>query len=155
MTAFGFLGNDCERFAHLSEEARDRDLSPAEARFLSNHATACESCQRMDSTLHYSLNLLRNASEEPESDFQTVRKFDQRLLRAYRVQQTSESVRYWAPAIFGAIAAALVFLALIAIVQIEPTTPPATLGESSASRTVVPNATYPDLELPNTPVRVR
>jgi len=99
----------CQKFERLVGEQQDRDLGPREQRFVDRHRDACEACQETEFSSSLALNMLREASLEPEIDA----GFDERVLRRVRVDRVRTGIGYWSPAFVGAaIACVAIFVAL-------------------------------------------
>lgn len=99
----------CRKFSRLCSEQADRQLSPAEVRFLTRHRAVCSDCSSLEQTTACALNMLRLAALEPE--IQPM--FEDRVIRRLKVRQVKESLNYWSPALVGAgIACIVLFVTL-------------------------------------------
>lgn len=146
---FGKLG--CKRFSRLLSEQDDRDLKPAEERFLARHREVCQECRADEEISGLALNMLRDEAFE---DVPVDASFDDRVIRKLRVQTGRESLGYWSPALVGAsIACVGLFVALhlaASPTQAHRANLPA--GEARLERSA-PNV--PNLELSHVPVFTR
>jgi hypothetical protein len=91
----------CKRFNSLVNEREDRDLSPQEEAWITDHQSKCAECRKTQDSLSLSLNMLRAATLDVEPE----RGFDRRLIRRVRVQAVKESFSYWLPALVGCLIA--------------------------------------------------
>ena len=103
----------CNRFQRLVSEARDRELSLAEDGFLQKHRQICEPCRTSEQDAAMALDMLRMASLDPEVD----PNFDVRVIRRLQVQSSRESVRYWSPAVVGALIAGISVVAALQLIS--------------------------------------
>lgn len=104
----------CRKFARLTSEQADRELSAQECDFLEQHRQECSECSQEERSQNLALNMLRAAAiDEPEvDDF----RFDERVIRRARVQQVRESLGYWMPAAMGALAACVAVFATLHLI---------------------------------------
>jgi hypothetical protein len=99
----------CDRYLLLTEEKRDRDLTPTESGFLADHARTCAECARLAQQGALVLDLLRGAAidvDEPEDSY-----FQRRVTRRWKLQTVQSGFRFWTPVMVGA---ALSLLAVLA-----------------------------------------
>ncbi len=102
----------CRRFARLLDLSDDRTLSERETSFLDAHRAQCLACRVREEQAAQSLNLLREATLEPDvSD-----SFNGRILRRYHARETADGLRYWSPALIGAAVAGVAALAVLQVV---------------------------------------
>jgi anti-sigma factor RsiW len=102
----------CGRYRKLHYAARDRSLSDRELEFLERHETACPECAKSMRHATDALDFLRMSALEPE----TTTNFNDRILRRHKVESVRASVRYWSPAMLGAVAAGLTLLAAMQMI---------------------------------------
>jgi len=137
----------CKKFARLSSEQSDRQLTTSETRFLNRHRAVCLDCQEVESTTNCALNMLRMATLEAEVE----PMFEDRVLRRLHVQQVRESLNYWSPALVGAgIACAVIFVTL-QLASSAGSTARANLPAGQA-RLEISSRMSPKLELDRPPV---
>ncbi len=132
----------CRRFLWLVDERDDRDLKPAEEKFLDRHRNACEPCRRSERSSAMALNMLRSAALEP----QVAPHFDDRVARMARVQAVRDGMVYWTPALMGAGAACLALIAALQMIARPADLKPLSLPRAEARRVAEP-AVRQSLEL--------
>jgi hypothetical protein len=133
----------CSKFHRLWNAQDERDLSSGEERFLNAHLSSCESCSEFVETCSKVLNLLREATLEPE----VSTAFDDRVLRRARVQIVRESLGYWSPALIGAAIACVAIFASLQIATTPGQLQEANLPGGEAKRDVSQDDPLPSLIL--------
>jgi hypothetical protein len=141
----------CRRFRRLASEREDRDLTSREDRFYEAHRACCSACRLYDSQAHAALDVLRGAAF---TDVEFTPMFDERVIRRFRAQKVKESIRYWSPALAGAMIACIAIFATLAMVSRPEQLKSANLSAGSASRFEEPKA-FQNFELPAAPRFVR
>lgn len=133
----------CQKFSRLSNEQADRELTPAEQKFLERHRGVCDDCAQLEQTTACALNMLRMAALEPE----VAPMFEDRVIRRLRVQQVKESLNYWSPALVGAGIACIVIFVTLQLASSSVQTGRANIPAARANLTRTPR-----LELDHIPV---
>jgi predicted anti-sigma-YlaC factor YlaD len=142
------MGNGgCRRFRRLASELEDRGLSESEIEFLDSHREACEECRRYDEQAHQALGMLRGAAFH---DVESAPMFEERVIRRFRTQKVREGIRYWSPALVGAVIACVAVFATLAMVSRPDQLKSANLPTGSA-RLFHESGTFPSLELKSVP----
>jgi hypothetical protein len=121
----------CRRFRLLASEREDRDLSTRESKFFEAHRACCPECGLYDTQAHEALDVLRGAAFV---DIEMTPMFDERVIRKFRAQKVKESIRYWSPALAGAMIACVAIFATLAMVSQPDKLKTAKLPAGSASR---------------------
>ena len=137
----------CRRFRWLASEREDRDLSPKELRFYHAHRECCVKCATYDSQAHEALDVLRGAAFH---DVEANPHFDERVIRRFRTQKVRESLKYWSPALAGALIACVSIFATLSMVSQPDRLKTANVPGGSASRFHERDAA-PSLELARMP----
>jgi hypothetical protein len=137
----------CRRFRWLASEREDRSLTQQEQKFYDAHLTCCPDCATYDSQTHEALDVLRGAAF---LEVDSTPMFEERVIRRLRTQQVRESIRYWSPALAGAVIACVAIFATLAMVARPDRLKSANMPAGSASRFHEREAT-PSLELANIP----
>ena len=137
----------CRRFRWLASEREDRDLTSQELKFFNSHRESCQECAVYAEQSHDVLDLLRGAAIH---EVESTPMFEQRVIRRFRAQKVRESLRYWSPALTGAVIACVAIFATLSMVSRPDKLKSANLPTSSASRFHEKNMT-PCLELDELP----
>jgi predicted anti-sigma-YlaC factor YlaD len=139
----------CRRFRRLSSEREDRDLSSRESRFFDAHLACCPACRLHDSQAHAALDVLRGAAI---TEVELTPMFDERVIRRFRAQKVKESIRYWSPALAGAMIACVAIFATLAMVSRPEQMKSANVRSGSADRFQDQNhRAFPNYELSSPP----
>jgi len=137
----------CGRFRRLASEREDRDLSSRESKFYDAHRACCSACRLYDSQAHAALDVLRGAAF---TEVELTPMFDERVIRRFRAQKVKESIRYWSPALAGAMIACMAIFATLAMVSRPDQLKSANVSAGSASRFQEPKP-YQSFELISAP----
>lgn len=137
----------CRKFRRLSSEQEDRELTARESRFFDAHRARCSACRIYHSQTHAALDVLRGAAF---TEVELTPMFDERVIRRFRAQKVKESIRYWSPALAGAMIACIAIFATLAMVSRPEQLKSAKLSSGSASRFQEPKA-LPSFELSSAP----
>lgn len=122
----------CKKFKKLAEEQADRQLTDREQIFLSEHRLLCSDCQQHEAFSSMALNMLREATLEPEFN----PNFEDRILRKLRVQTSRASIGYWSPAVVGAFVAGLAIVAALQLITRSADLPKMRFPNGEASNSV-------------------
>ena len=141
----------CRRFHRLASEREDRQLTSREAKFFESHRSRCADCGLYDTQAHQALDVLRGAAF---TEVELTPMFDERVIRKFRAQKVKESLRYWSPALAGAMIACVAIFATLAMVSRPDQLKQANLPGGSASRFHEKSA-FPSFELSAMPRFVR
>ncbi len=135
----------CKKFSRLLNDREDRVLRPSELRFLDKHRAVCQGCRKEDSASVISLNMLRAAVLEVSPGI----RFDERVIRRWRVQHVRESVAYWAPALVGGAIASFALFVTLHLLTVQSAPASATIPGGEAMNSV--HRTSQSLELTSVP----
>lgn len=102
----------CTKFKKLAGEQAERELSESQVEFLDSHRAQCQDCREYEASSFMSLNMLREATLEPEFN----PNFEDRILRKLKVQTARSSIGYWSPAVVGAFVAGLAIVAALQLI---------------------------------------
>lgn len=103
----------CRKFSRLSDQGRDRELTPGEHGFLSSHRLGCVDCAAREDQTDSAMAELRDITLEAEPSA----GFDERLMKAYREGRNPTGFGYWSPAVMGAAIAGIAVLCALTIVS--------------------------------------
>jgi hypothetical protein len=136
----------CRKFQALIHKRHDLPLSAREEAFIAHHRTVCSECGRIERQGALALSILREATMEGE-----VRSnFDDRVLRLWRIRSVHDSLRFWSPAMVGALIAGIIALATIQIVSSSHQIPSFNIRGHEAIRMGNETPVLPDLDPTNT-----
>ena len=104
----------CGKYEFLTVKLYDDELSTKELAFVERHEVQCATCRKEQALAEEGFNLLRGLVMEPQ---EVSDGFEDRILRRYRVAKGRESVRYWSPALAGAVVGGLILISALQLIS--------------------------------------
>lgn len=132
-----------KKYEALLNVEHDRPLTPSELRFLEHYRTKHPELVEMEEAGREGFSLLRGLAldDEPESPV----RFENRVIRKFRIQSVRETASYWAPAICGGLVAAMALLAAFQLLGRSPEMKPLSVAGSEARRGAPAKPVFPDI----------